>query len=127
MKYIFLAFLVFWLAACSAIPERDITKFKQVTLSDMGLKAKDLVKIAPKPRYPRGALKAGLEGHCKVVFDIDTSGMTYNLNIVSCSHRVFEASSLMCVKDMVFEKPVFDGESVIVKNAEWKLSYSIEG
>lgn len=127
MKYISLAFLAFWLAACSTIPERDATRYKQVTLGEMGLKTGDLVKVAPKPRYPRSALKAGLEGHCKVMFDIDTSGATYNLRIVSCSHRVFGANSLMCVKDMVFDKPVLDGESVIVKNAEWKLSYSIEG
>ncbi len=60
------------------------------------------------PRYPRDAIRGAIEGDTVVCFTVEASGDVSGAEIVSASHRIFEATTLSAIGRSRY-RPARDG------------------
>ncbi len=76
-----------------------------------------LPKYRPQPKYPRRALKRGLEGWVDIIMDIDKSGLTYNVRVSDSSiENIFDSSAIRSVQGYIFDPVIKNGEPTEVKD-----------
>ncbi|GAA6153021.1 energy transducer TonB [Pseudoteredinibacter isoporae] len=125
MRYLLCLLFVCGTIACSSVPQEQLDGYPQFTPEEMGVNVLDKLVKSPTPRYPSLALEVGLEGYCIVQFNITPDGTTYNSKRIKCTHPIFTSSSLKSADELLFEKPMYKGQRVIIKDVSWKVSFAI--
>lgn len=82
----------------------------------------------PIPTYPRKALTRGQEGWVDLIMDVDKSGKTQNIRITGSSRKkTFDKSAKKSAEGYLYEPKIVNGEPVIVKDSEIRVSFKIGG
>lgn len=101
-------------------PKLDRKDFK-IQVSDRD--AQPLVRIPGK--VPDRALRDGKSGHCKMRFDVNTSGVPFNVNAYFCSHSMFERESIRATQKFKYRPKIVDGQAVEMRGVETKITYRV--
>jgi len=101
-------------------PKLDRKDFK-IQVSDRD--AQPLVRMPGK--VPDRALRDGKSGHCKMRFDVNTSGVPFNINAYFCSHSMFERESVRATSKFKYRPKIVDGNSVEMRGVETKITYRV--
>lgn len=128
MKYLLLVLGFCSLIGCASNSMRVSGEYPQLTLEEMGIGKGEIrhkvTNVVP-PMYPASALRAGLEGYCIVKFNIDPNGETFDQEAIECTDKIFRVYSILSAKKTTFEKPMYKGKNVIIKDVNWKVSFAI--
>ena len=82
-----------------------------------------IVRIEPK--YPMSAMRRGITGCTRMMFDLTPSGKVTNIRIIeSWPKRVFEASSIQALKRWVYQ-PVKSDNTVDLKDMTLQLDFMV--
>jgi len=101
-------------------PKLDRKDFK-IQVSDRD--AQPLVRMPGK--VPDRALRDGKSGHCKMRFDVNTSGVPFNINAYFCTHSMFERESVRATGKFKYRPKIVDGNSVEMRGVETKITYRV--
>ena len=63
-------------------------------------------------------LNAQRSGHCKVRFDVSSQGLPFNIELVSCTDRVFARNTIKSVENWKYLPKTVDGRPITVENVE---------
>ena len=75
------------------------------------------VKYDPQPRYPRSALRQGIEGYVVVEFDVSPDGAVLDPFVIETDQPgMFERAALRSVRRWAFEPYVHEGVPVTVSD-----------
>lgn len=88
-------------------PFKDLSKEIKLDAVSVDLDLVPIFRAAPAmpPRAQRS-------GHCDVVFDVNSSGITYNVRIISCSDKLFSRASIKAAGKWKYRAQMIDGKSV---------------
>jgi len=81
--------------------------------------------VRVEPTYPGVAQQKGLEGWVDVRFDVMTSGLVTNIEVISSSNRVFEKAAIKAVQRFRFKAPVADGQPQIATGIEYRFRFDM--
>ena len=101
-------------------PKLDAKSFK-IVVSDRD--AQPLVRMAGK--VPDRALRDGKSGHCKMRFDVNTSGAPFNINAYFCTHSMFERESIRATSKFKYRPKIVEGQPVEMRGVETKITYRV--
>jgi len=101
-------------------PKIDRKDFK-IQVSDRD--AQPLVRMPGK--VPDRALRDGKSGHCRMRFDVNTSGSPFNIVAYSCTHSMFERESIRATSKFKYRPKIVDGLSVEMRGVETKITYRV--
>ena len=108
-----------------AIPEFEAPKIDRqnfkIAVSDRD--AQPLFRV--QPQYPSRAAERGIEGNCKMRYDVSPEGQTFNIVALSCTASVFEKSSIKAVGKWKFNPKVVDGRNVARRGVETTMTYKL--
>jgi protein TonB len=79
-----------------------------------------------QPDYPERARRRGIEGHCTVQYTISSLGTVINPSVVSCSHAVFERTSIKAAEKFRYRPRVVNGESVAVSGQRNRFVFELD-
>ncbi|MCG8369991.1 MAG: TonB family protein [Proteobacteria bacterium] len=82
--------------------------------------------VRVQPAYPAVARRRGLEGWVDVRFDVMTSGLVANVEVVRSSHRVFEGAALRAAQRFRFKAPVAGGVPQVASGVEYRFRFEME-
>lgn len=82
--------------------------------------------LAVEPNYPPPAARRALEGAVTVRFDVTSEGDVTNLEIVTSTHRVFEASALRAARKFRFKPRVVDGVALPSAGVTYRFQYRMD-
>jgi len=120
-------------SSCSTKPEIKTPKSdplstaspKAVAVRIHDRDAQPLVRIPP--RMP---IKARTSGHCKMRFDVPPSnqfvGSTSNIEVLSCSKKLFKRNAINSVQRWKFTSEVVDGRYVGYKGVETTVWFNLK-
>ena len=83
-----------------------------------------LVRIAPM--YPENARRRGIEGYCTVQFDVNTRGITTNIQVSNCASHYFHRSSINAAARFRYQPRIVDGKPVMVRGVKTRFKYHLE-
>lgn len=87
--------------------------------------APDAQPIAPpQPFYPVDAQRAGQEGRCEILMDVDARGIPENI-LTACSAPQFNASTYQAATRLQFAPPREGGRSVRLVNVVYPVTYCL--
>lgn len=101
-------------------PKLDRKDFK-IQVSDRD--AQPLVRMPGK--VPDRALRDGKSGHCKMRFDVNTSGVPFNINAYFCTAKMFERESVRATGKFKYRPKIVDGNAVEMRGVETKITYRV--
>lgn len=78
----------------------------------------------PVPSYPSNAALRGLEGDCKVFFDVDSTGVPFNIE-AECSSDAFKLESERSVAEVRFNPFIDNGLPRNRRNVVYPLVYNL--
>lgn len=85
--------------------------------------AQPLVRMPGK--VPDRALRDGKSGHCKMRFDVNTSGAPFNIDAYFCTHSMFERESIRATSKFKYRPKIVDGGPVEMRGVETKITYRV--
>lgn len=101
-------------------PQLDPGSIK-IVVSDRD--AQPLVRMPGK--VPDRALRDGKSGHCKMRFDVNTSGAPFNIDAYFCTHSMFERESVRATSKFKYRPKIVDGGPVEMRGVETKITYRV--
>jgi len=101
-------------------PKLDRKDFK-IVVSDRD--AQPLVRMPGK--VPDRALRDGKSGHCKMRFDVNTSGAPFNISAYFCSSSMFERESIRATSKFKYRPKIVEGQAVEMRGVETKITYRV--
>lgn len=101
-------------------PKLDRKDFK-IQVSDRD--AQPLVRMPGK--VPDRALRDGKSGHCKMRFDVNTSGVPFNIKAYFCTHSMFERESTRATSKFKYRPKIVEGNAVEMRGVETKITYRV--
>ena len=78
----------------------------------------------PRPTYPARAAERGLQGSCKVWFDLSTEGKPINVK-ADCSSKAFVLESERAISKARFEPLMYRGKAYIKTGIFYPLDYTL--
>ncbi len=63
-------------------------------------------------------LNAHRSGHCRVRFDVSSQGLPFNIELVSCTDRVFARNTIKSVENWKYLPKTVGGRPITVENVE---------
>lgn len=126
-----------------ALPEPDIDidlpemgglgEFKtwnsKVDTGDLNFVATDrspMHKLRAKPRYPKAAKRAKIEGTVYLEFDINIRGATENIKVLESQPKgVFDQAAISAVKKWRYQPKVNDGKKVRTRNFRNRINFKL--
>ncbi len=64
-------------------------------------------------------------GHCKVMFDVDEKGNTFNIKITFCSEDLFVVPTIESVRRWRYSPRIMNGKPVVRKRVATRISYKL--
>ncbi len=108
-----------------AVPEFEAPRLDpndiKIAVSDRD--AQPLVRMPGK--VPDRALRDGKSGHCRMRFDVNTSGAPFNIVAYSCTHSMFERESIRATSKFKYRPKIVDGNAVEMRGVETKITYRV--
>ena len=89
-----------------------------VTIHDPGHHVRRIPPIMPST--------ATKSGHCRLMFDVDEKGDTFNIKNTYCSEDLFAPSSIESVKQWQYPPRIVKGKPVVRKAVETKITYILQ-
>ena len=87
--------------------------------------ARPVVRVNPK--YPMGALRNGVQGWVKLVFDISEIGEVINVKVLDSEpKRVFDKAAKQALRKWKYRAKSIDGKQVQQKNFTVQLDFNME-
>ena len=91
-----------------------------------GSDVKIYISKIPQLKYPRKALRLGVEGYVKLGFDVSENGDLVDLRVVDAKPRaLFDKSAMQFMGGMKFLSPKEDGSSVRARDAEFTVKFQL--
>lgn len=125
-----------------SIPEIKTTKESPITLNptppitsqtggninmDFFSQDKPIATALVSPRYPREAMRKGVEGFVDVQFDVLQDGKTHNMSILNAQpEKIFNRAALSAVSRWKFEPKRIDGKPVTYRAMVKRVRFNIE-
>ncbi|WP_194944958.1 energy transducer TonB [Shewanella sp. TC10] len=83
--------------------------------------------VQVSPQYPMVAARDGKEGYVIVMFDISASGVVTNAQVVEAEpKRTFNRAALQAINNWKYKPKTIDGVSVVQRNQQVRLDFSID-
>lgn len=87
--------------------------------------ARPIVRINPK--YPIDALRNGIQGWVKLIFDINEIGQVINVKVLdSQPKRIFDKAAKQALRKWKYRAKSVDGQPVIQQNFSVQLDFNME-
>ncbi len=102
-------------------PEIDIKPADTMTVDKQ---AQPIQRVVAK--VPNRALEAGLSGHCRMRFNVDTRGKPFNVVAYHCSHKMFEKNAIDATRKFKYLAKIKDGIPVDMIGVETKITYQVK-
>ena len=111
----------------SAVDDEDRQRLKKECLAKREtMPDPDNVDAVPCYRVPPiMPWRAISSGHCHVTFDVSNDGMPVNASVDRCTSEVFAVESLSVVSLWEYLPALKDGEPIIQKGVETKISFRL--
>tara|TARA_B100001093_G_scaffold138593_1_gene131099 strand:- start:895 stop:1218 length:324 start_codon:yes stop_codon:yes gene_type:complete len=91
-----------------------------------GSDVKIYISKIPQLKYPRKALRLGVEGFVKLGFDVSENGDLVDLRVVDAKPRaLFDKSAMQFMGGMKFLSPKEEGDSVRARDAEFTVKFQL--
>ena len=91
-----------------------------------GSDVKIYISKIPQLKYPRKALRLGVEGYVNLGFDVSETGDVVDLRVVDAKPRaLFDKSAMQFMGGMKFLSPKEDGDSVRARDAEFTVKFQL--
>ena len=91
-----------------------------------GSDVKIYISKIPQLKYPRKALRLGVEGYVKLGFDVSENGDLVDLRVVDAKPRaLFDKSAMQFMGGMNFLSPKEEGSSVRARDAEFTVKFQL--
>ena len=91
-----------------------------------GSDVKIYISKIPQLKYPRKALRLGVEGYVKLGFDVSENGDLVDLRVVDAKPRaLFDKSAMQFMGGMKFLSPEEEGNSVRARDAEFTVKFQL--
>ena len=91
-----------------------------------GSDVKIYISKIPQLKYPRKALRLGVEGYVKLGFDVSENGELVDLRVVDAKPRaLFDKSAMQFMGGMKFLSPKEEGSSVRARDAEFTVKFQL--
>ena len=144
-QFKFLTISLCALAACSCSTKPEITPPKSNSLSETNsktvaineLKGNKRIRILDRDAQPLVRIppqiptNAKTSGHCKMRFDVAPSkqffGTPSNIEVLSCSKKLFERNAINSVKRWKFTSEIIDGRYTGYKGVESTVWFKLKG
>jgi periplasmic protein TonB len=86
--------------------------------------ARPVVRVNPK--YPMDALRDGIQGWVKLVFDISEIGQVINVKVVDSEpKRVFDKAAKQALRKWKYRAKLIDGKQVLQQNFSVQLDFNM--
>lgn len=82
-----------------------------------------LVRVAPM--FPSKAMRVGMEGWVKLVFDVDETGAVQNVRVEDSSNAIFDSNAIKAIQKWKFKPQIRNGRAVPVKDVVQKLDFRL--
>jgi protein TonB len=108
-----------------AIPDFDAPSLNSgnVSFSVSDRDAQPLVRI--EPQYPVRAAERGIEGTCRVQFDVTPDGTPTNVRIMRCDSSLFERNVIRAVERWRYQPKVEDGVPVARRGVQTDFNFRL--
>ena len=84
------------------------------------------MKEIPPLKYPKRAVRLGVEGYVDLRFDLSANGEIIDLRVVdSKPRRMFDKSAMQFVSAMEFSPAEEGGEPVLARDAKLKVTFKL--
>jgi len=91
-----------------------------------GSDVKVYISKVPPLKYPRKALRLGVEGYVRLGFDVSEKGDLIDLRVIDAKPRaLFDKAAMQFMGGMKFLSPKEDGRSVRAKDAEFTVKFQL--
>ena len=74
------------------------------------------------PMFPWNANESG---HCEMVFDVDSKGVTNNIQAAYCSNSIFAKSSIEAVEKWKYAPKINNGQAVNIEGIETRITFKL--
>ncbi|MGB0907839.1 MAG: TonB family protein, partial [Maricaulaceae bacterium] len=78
--------------------------------------------LRPAPSMPPRAERSG---HCNMLFDVTAEGQPYNVQVKSCSQKLFERASVKAVAKWRYRPEVVNGQGVTRRGLQNKITFHL--
>jgi len=75
--------------------------------------------------HARMPADADRSGRCHLRFDVDTKGVPLNIEIIECTHSMFEKEAVSAVEQYKYRRKIVDGESVSRSSVETEVKFTL--
>ncbi len=76
------------------------------------------------PLYPPRAFSKGLQGKCKLTYDVSAKGRVQNVK-VDCTNRIFNRAALASIRKWKYEPQIIDGVAVMSKGLTTSITFNL--
>jgi protein TonB len=94
-----------------------------VELVELALGVQPVVRLSPD--YPPDALKAGIEGHVQLKFDVTASGIVENVSVVESSDAQFEPPAVLALSGWRYLPRIEAGKRVGSKDVRTIIRFAL--